>query len=450
MLAAPKDPTIDLRPGAQPNSYREVKAIVEVEGKLKLNADGQDVKHLPIKVNGELHYVERVLSQAKQWSDVRLVRSYQSAQAKIRLHQSDLTTDLRPDRRLVVLESSSSDAVQFSPRGPLKREELELIQVPGSSLALETLLPQRAANIGSQWPLSDNTVARLLGLEAISQQDITCTLDSAKENIAIISLAGKVTGAIGGVSSDIELKGKLNFDLKQRAVTWLTLAYKENRAIGHAQPGYEVLTTLRMISAPANPIAELSDKALGSLALKSDPGQTLIELNSDSGGFQLIHDRRWSVMLERADLTVLRLVDRGDLIAQCNITPRPPLGKDQQLSMDGFQEDVKRVLGKNFEEMIEATEETTESGLRVLRVVVAGKVGDLDIQWTYYHLSDNADHRASLVFTLESAALDRFAHLDRELIGNIRFLPDKNPSPAPNSNSPTTTQSLARPRSILR
>ena len=40
-------------------------------------------------------------------------------------------------------------------------------------------------------------------------------------------------------------------------------------------------------------------------------------------------------MLERGDLTVLRLVDRGDLIAQCNITPLAPLAKDQQLSMEG-------------------------------------------------------------------------------------------------------------------
>jgi hypothetical protein len=133
-------------------------------------------------------------------------------------------------------------------------------------------------------------------------------------------------------------------------------------------------------------------------------------------------------MLERGDLTVLRLVDRGDLIAQCNITPLAPLAKVQQLSMEGFQEDVKRVLGKNFEEMIEATEEVSESGLRALRVVVTGKVGELSIQWTYYHLSNDAGRRASLVFTLESSLLSRFAHIDRELIANFRFIEGKQPT----------------------
>jgi hypothetical protein len=284
--------------------------------------------------------------------------------------------------------------------------------------------------VGSQWPLADATVARLLGLEAISEQDIACAFDSVKDNVAIVSLAGKVTGAVGGVSSDIELKGKLNFDLKQRAVTWLTLAYKENRAIGHAQPGFEVLTTLRMVVAPIQPVAELSDKALAGLLLKADGGQTLIELTSEAGGFQLTHDRRWRVILERSDITVMRLVDRGDLIAQCNITPRPALAKDQQLSMEGFQDDVKRVLGNNFEEIVEATEETGDNDLRVLRVVVAGKVGDLPIQWAYYHLSDDNGRRASLVFTMESSLIERYAHIDRELLANFRFLAEKQPTQA--------------------
>jgi hypothetical protein len=434
--------TVDFRPAAKAGSFRQSKVIVEVEGKLKLNADGKEVKHLPFKVQGELNYVERVLSQSKSWTDVRLLRTYQSAQARLRLHESDLATELRPDRRLIAIQSSAKEAIQFSPSGPLTREELDLVEAPASGLALEALLPSGTMKISGQWPLTDTVVARLLNLEAVSQQDVSCTLDSVKDNIAIISLSGKVAGAVGGVSSDIELKGKLNFDLAQRAVTWLTLAIKENRAIGHAQPGFDVLAKLRMVSAPTKPVDELGDKALASLTLQPDAAQTLIELNSDAGGFQLLHDRRWSVMLERGDLTILRLVDRGDLIAQCNITPLAPLAKDQQLSMEGFQNDVKRVLGKNFEEMIEATEDTGENSLRALRVVVAGTVGELPIQWTYYNLADDAGRRASLVFTLESSLLSRFAHIDRELIANFRFIEGKHPTvaePAPTSQSERET-----------
>jgi len=153
-------------------------------------------------------------------------------------------------------------------------------------------------------------------------------------------------------------------------------------------------------------------------------------------------------MLERGDITILRLVDRGDLIAQCNIRPRPPLAAGEQLTMDGFQDDVKRVLGDNFEEIVEATEETGDNGLRVLRVVVAGKAGDLPIQWTYYHLADDKGHRASLVFTHEASLLDRFAHIDRELIGNFRFLADKRPTPAETSSASAPEETSAKSGSL--
>jgi hypothetical protein len=235
----------------------------------------------------------------------------------------------------------------------------------------------------------------------------------------------------------------------QRAVTWLTLAYKENRAIGHAQPGFEVLTKLRMVCSPTKPVDELSDKAIGGLTLKPEAPQTLIELNSDAGAFQLLHDRRWIVMLERGDVTVLRLIDRGDLIAQCNIAPLPPLAKDQQLSIEGFQTDVKRVLGKNFEDIIEATEEVGENGLRALRVVVAGKVGELPIHWTYYHLSDDAGRRATLVFTLESSLLARFAHVDRELIANFRFIEGQQPTPGIDANTTPRERETAADKTEL-
>jgi len=109
---------------------------------------------------------------------------YQSAQAKIRLHESDLIHELRPSGDSWPLNRIPKTRA-VSPNGPLTREELDLIEVPGSGLALEGLLPPKAMKIGSQWPLAEATIARLLGLEAVSQQDVSCTLDSVKENVAI-------------------------------------------------------------------------------------------------------------------------------------------------------------------------------------------------------------------------------------------------------------------------
>lgn len=421
---------VDLRTVPAAGSHQRVKVILDVEGQLKLNADGQGIKHIPIKAQAELEYVERTLQTGNSWADLRTARSYQKATAKIRLRESDLIHELSNGRRLVVLDAGLSQATLFSPLGPLTREELELIEVPAAGLPLTALLPGRSIKVGGQWELEDAVVARLLGLEAVSQQSVVCTLQSIEEGLAIASLEGQAAGAIGGVSSDIELKGKLNFDLRKKAVTWLTLAYKENRAIGHAQPGFEVVTKLRMVTSPSAPAPEVSEEALAGLPTTADSGQALIDLTVDTAGFQLLHDRRWRVMVERHDVTILRLVDRGDLIAQCNISPRPALPKGQQLTLEGFQNDVKQALGTNFGQIVEAAQETNENGILVQRVTAAGSAGDLPIQWTYYHLADEHGHRAALVFTIEGSLVERFAQIDRELVSGFHFLPDKEPTPA--------------------
>jgi hypothetical protein len=66
-------------------------------------------------------------------------------------------------------------------------------------------------------------------------------------------------------------------------------------------------------------------------------------------------------------------------------------------------------------------------------VTVSGAVGELPIQWTYYHAFDNKGHRASLVFTIEGNLVERFAQIDRELVSGFRFLPDQQPTPALNA-----------------
>jgi hypothetical protein len=42
--------SVDLRPITKVGSFRQTRVMVEVEGKLKLNPDGEEVKHLPLKV----------------------------------------------------------------------------------------------------------------------------------------------------------------------------------------------------------------------------------------------------------------------------------------------------------------------------------------------------------------------------------------------------------------
>ena len=425
--------------------HRAVKVVVDVEGELKVNSDGAEVKRLPLKAHADLQYVERRLSPALGSASLRVARSYHRAEAAITLRKTELKHELRDDRRLVIGQSEESQSVLFSPLGPLTREELELVDVPGSGLDLADLFPEQALAVGDTWKHPDWVIARLLGLEAVNQQDITCKLQDVKDEIAIISMEGKIAGAVGGVSSELELKSKINFDFRKNQVTWLAMAFKESRAVGHAQPGFDVVTQIRMLIAPSPPDDQVSDKALADLTLKADRGVTLVDFRSDSAGYGLVHDRRWRVMVDRHDLTVLRLVDRGDLVAQCNLSRRPALAKGAQLTLEGFQEDIKRALGKNFGQIVEAAQSTNDTDLRVLRVTVNGIASELPIQWTYYHISDANGNRASLVFTIEGDLVERFAQIDRELVTGFQFFAQKEPTPAAPAGTSALKGSAAGP-----
>ena len=423
--------------------HQQVKVVVETEGELKLNPNGSEVKRLPVKVEANLAYVERTLGIGKS---LKTVRSYAQAQAGIRLGDSELATTLRDERRLIVSQSDEKQALTFSPLGPLTREELEMLDVPGSGLTLAALLPLRVVKIEQSWQIPDWAVARLMGLDIVNQHDVTGKLTDVKDNIATIALQGKLAGAIGGVTSEIELAGKLNFDLKQRAITWLALGFKENRAIGHAQPGFEVAGKVRMIAAPIRAAETVGNAALANLPTTASRETTLIDFAADSAGYAMAHDRRWNVMVDRHDATILRLVDRGDLVAQCNISRLPALAQGEQLTLEAFQEDVRKTLGKNFGEIVEAAQETGGNEIRILRVIVSGTTADLPIQWSYYHLSDPTGNRASFVFTIEGSLVERFAQVDRELVSAFRFQKGKQPTPAESTRPELKSAATPSPR----
>ena len=433
--------TYDLTSAVKPGQSQTVRTAVEVKGDLKLNSDGKEVTTVPMLVQADLQYTERFLA-IKTDGTLKAARHYGVAEAKIQIKSTEMKQSLRNERRLLVIQHKGEDATLFSPIGPLTREELELVDAPGSSTVLAAILPAKKTAIGDGWKLNNQTVARLLGLEAVSEQDVVAKLTKVEDSLAIFSLDGRITGAVGGVSSEIDLHAKANFDLKKKSVTWLAMQYQEKRAIGHAQPGYDATIRVRTVAEPTAGTPELANDALSKLALEAKLEQTLIEFQAEKAGINLAHDRRWRVMVDRMDIAILRFIDRGDLIAQCNINRLAPLPKDQPLTLTAFQKSVEATLAKNSGEILEAAQETTKDGGKVLRVTVAGSASEIPIQWFYYHLTDAQNRRASLVITLESKLLERYPALDRELISGLLLL--DTPSTANEEKEPTPAKGITK------
>lgn len=415
---------VDLTPQITVGSVQQARVLFELDGTLALKSETKDPVKRPVQAKAQFVYEEKVLQGATDsapWAH-NTARYYDTAKATIQISGSKVNPELRSDRRIMAISAlSADDVVLFSPLGPLSREELDLVDVPANSAVIDGILPNRTVAVGQSWKVESALLPAILGIDAISSHDVQCTLKSVAKNLAVIHAQGRVSGASGGVASEITLAAKFNFDLTRKRISWFAMSLKENRSVGHAQPGIEATIRVQMALAKRTNSAKLHEEILADLNTKADDASRLLEFTSPSGGFELLIGRDWHEMVERKDVSVLRMVDRGDLIAQCNISRLPPMEDGVPFTLADFQQDVKNVLGDSFGDITNVNEEVNENGLHVMRVVTSGMASDLQIIWVYYHLTNEEGERVSCVFTFEADLADRFGAADQAMLSSFRF-----------------------------
>jgi hypothetical protein len=412
-----------LRSGAVPGDLTKVQVQIEVGGELKVVAEGK-VKPLQMSVAGKLVYEEKSLEpgEGRGTAAARSVRYYDQAEATIKIEDGGEKPKLRGDRRLIVVDGGASQTVLFSPQGPLVREELDLLDVPGNTLWLENLLPAKPVAVGDRWRHGDQLLASLLGLDAVSQADVNSELKSIDADNARFELAGEIHGAVGGVATDISFKAKYRFDRKQRRIAWIGMLIKEKRSVGHVATGLDVVAKMQVSLAPLAESRRLSGELLNSLALDAAARSVALECLAPAGKFRFQHGRGWHVMSDAGEVLTMRYVDRGELVAQCNVSSLADVDEGKIPTLAKFQQDIEKALDKNFGQFIQASESMNSSGHAVYRVVAEGKVSELPIQWRYYLVADGKGRQAVFAYTLESELARQLGDADQELVSSVQFI----------------------------
>lgn len=415
--------THTLRSARQAGSIDRVVSVLEVNGVLKTPRDGK-TDQSKMAVNATMVYDERTLEMSRQPSGrLRSVRHYDRAEAKIDVDKGNLAPGLRGDRRLVAAQIEDAQVTLFSPQGQLTREELDLIDLPANSLLVDRLLPEGPVAQGETWAHDDDLVLSLFRLDRVAKQTLASTLTQIDEDAALIEMAGRIDGAVDGVPTRIDVKGKYRFDRKTRRIDWLGLLVHEDRDAGHVGPGLEVVARLRMQIAGRDGSERLADGALAGLALEPNDALTRLVFEPERGGWRMEHDRRWFTTHSDAQLAFLRLIERGDFIAQCNIAVLDPVEPGKQATLEQFQEDIRQALGDRLGEFVEAGQKANGQDYRVLRVVARGTVSELPIEWHYYLVADKHGRQVSFTFTVEGPLARQLGQMDQQMIASLRFDP---------------------------
>ncbi|MFA8016153.1 hypothetical protein [Bremerella cremea] len=404
---------------------RRIKTELKVEGTMRINPDGKKVRQYPMSLNGKYVAVERVLSPTTA------VRYYEEATAESTANKKPITDTLPTVKRLIAVDTTGDQPILFNPEYTLSRTELDLINVPGNPAVLSKLLPALPVKINQSWSPDNQTLAQVLGIDAVNSHEVAATLTEVDGNgLAKISLSGKVSGAIQGVATEIELKGRLNLDTRHKAITWFAASIQEDRSIGHAIPGFETTAVIRTQIENAEPVSQLNEASIGKLQLAANDGNEMLSFDGEEAGFRVLHPRDWFAMAETAKQTVFRMVGDGELIAQANVNRLTNLKAGEQMTLEGFEAEVKKALKERLGQVVDASQTVNSQGLRELRVTAVGTANAMPITWIYYLVSDDAGNRYSTVFTFETQLAEKFGQADRSFMSGFDLIETKQPTVA--------------------
>jgi hypothetical protein len=399
-------------------------------------AEESQAYRVPMSAVSRILYDERALVPGQQ-----AARVYRHCDADLAVGDQQLKREVDKTHRMVLCYHSQSTTTFQSAGGPMTREELDILQPHGNSLIVYGLLPTTpSTKIGDNWPAAADTLAPLLNLDGIDTSDVSLELREVQQGLATITILGDLQGYADGATSKIQLKGELRYDLNWRRISWCHLMVHEQREACVIGPGLNVNAELKMLIEPVRAaVPELADAQLNQWMRRLSAASSLIAVDGTRLGLTWCQDPNWHLMLEQPSGFIVRYVPDGEVIAQCNVSQLPRLAAGKELSLEDFQQEVRKALGARFSQFAVARQEEREDKCRVLRVDVVGSVDDVPIHWIHYNLQSASGDRAGLVFTMKEEDLERFGEVDQAIIKTFQFVPVTESSAAQQTAKRATT-----------
>lgn len=399
--------------------YR-VSAEVDVRGKLQTTASKDKTLDLDLAVEAGFDYRERRLPGAGRDAEaLRSLREYRQAQAAISVNKNRSFSSLTNADALIVAHGNRQGITFYQPSELLTRNELELLQMPGDALAVLGFLPQTKVEVGQKWTVETWAAQMLTGTEALLKSDVSCELESVKNNTAKVRIRGAVEGAIQGATTKIELSGYYLFDTDRNYLRSVELQQTEKRGVGAVSPGMDVVATVKLDRSLTTSAGQVTEAAAEKIPLEPQPEELQLVLQLPWNAV-VSHTRDWHVFQRTPHLTVLRLVKGGSLIAQCNLSPLAEPKDGQPVTEAAFRELVKKGLGESLKSIESSHAIPTETELKLHRIVAKGESQKIDMTWHYYLAS--AEGRQMLFFVaFESDLKEQLDEADLKLVKTLQM-----------------------------
>lgn len=407
-----------------------IETLLEASGEVRQVNENLQAVDSKIEVVAGFRYEERVTEFApsknaskENFSGANVsVRQYNLAKAKMKVGEVLKTPELDPQRRTIIARCDGDQITLFSPDGALKGEQFLLIEdQPGCTLVLDRLLPARRVRVGESWEITSNVLQAFLAIDAVTESNVSATLTAVADDLAMIELVGEVEGICLGAATEMSLKAKLQFDLETQRINWVGMVINENRSLSYVGPGMEIAARLQIKISPEIEPQSLVPERLEEISLT--PNESLLQLaySDGEGAWHFQYGRGWYLFQDNAQGTILRLLARGELVAQCSLADMGQVDPKRIVSLDKFSGDLAAGLSTSSAQIRAADAYDSEAGYKEYRVILDGQVEDLSLRWIYYLLTDRVGNQMVVVFVVEAGMLDTFGHADADFLETVRL-----------------------------
>jgi hypothetical protein len=383
---------------------------------------GERVVTLELSATAHHQFPERITRVDAAGHPLAAARFYEQAKAEITAQGKTTVRTLRPDRRVQVAQRLKDETITYSPAGPLTREEAELTGDHLDVLMLGGLLPAEPVSLGAAWDVPVPTAQALAGLEGVIEHNLRGKLEKVEGDRATVRVAGTVSGIDSGAEVKTTVEGTLVFDLSAQRIIAVQWQPTEERSQGPVTPAARttsVTTVTRTFGAKSD---ALSDGVAASLPAEPALPQLLLEYRDPQGRCVFLYDRAWHVAGQTDQFAVLRLLDRGELIAQLNVIPWTKAQPGRHLDPAELRQRVEQAPNFKLTEVLNAGEvPSAEAGRWVYRLAVAGESGDLRLLQNHYIVAGPQGDQVLLSFTTELAHADRFGGRDLPIVTTVTF-----------------------------
>lgn len=418
---------IDIKIADNRGLQQKVDARFEHDGIVTVDNAGQsdEAEKLKMKTVADLVFHQRLTGSAK---DPQAIRYYDSSYGNFNIHKGKSKASLEDKNRMIVarLTSKPGRRIQMaSVQDLLNQSELNLIKNPADPLTYVGLLTKKSVAEGDKWEVEKGALADFLAVDRILFTDAKMMLKTATSATARIYLLGQVDATVDDAGTSMKVSAVFDVDRKSNQVTKVRVSIDEHRQAGQVAPGFEGKSRVSIQLSSDDGCKHLATANLKKLTQARRIKQRL-QWMSDAGKFALEYDPRWKMIASENQAAILRYVDDGDLMAQCNVIQLPSRPASKPLTLEKYREEIETIIRPDkTAKLIGATKIKTTQGLDAFRVSVKGIEKEVPVKWIYYHVAAEDGRRLTFIFTLEQEIADVFQPSDQRMVNGLSFFVKK-------------------------